>query len=140
MQTLTNKHNLSGFVITSFALEQALEQNNINNEKLTNSSSSNELFSDSLENIHSATGNLIKSKDSLSANQINNSNDTSSSRNRNSSISSSTSTGSEGGMQIYEVENAMITNKMVYADKDTPNCKNYNSSEFADLTETIKIT
>ena len=30
LQTLTNKHNLSGFVITSFALEQALEQNNIN--------------------------------------------------------------------------------------------------------------
>jgi hypothetical protein len=110
-------------------------ENNINNEKLTNSSSSNELFSDSLENIHSATGNLIKSKDSLSANQINNSNDTSSSRNRNSSISSSTSTGSEGGMQIYEVENAMITNKMIYADKDKSNCKNYNSLEFADLTE-----
>lgn len=103
--------------------DESISKNNLSsekenaNEKLTISSSSNsELYSDSLENIHQTTEQiattLAQSDTLLLANQTSNSNDTSSSRNRNSSESSSTSTSSGGGIQLYDVENAMINNNL----------------------------
>ena len=130
----------------------------ISSLKDDNSSSTSEIYSDSLENLHQATDPIEEEEEaavvvvaasavtaSLVLNECcpntednninNNSNNTSSSRNRNSSEISSTSTSSSSGMQLYDVENAMLTNNI---DNSKVESRNYNSEEYADLTEKSK--
>ena len=106
--------------------------NHISYATKSTNSNSNEYFS---------ITNKKKQKSASNNNNNNNSStNTSSSRNRNSSEVSSTSTSSSSGIQLYDVEHAMLANNMENNNSSidklaTSASTDRNYAEFADLTE-----